>query len=108
MATHATGQPSQYDPTRIDAKHYTIELDTEQVRVLRVKYGPHEKSEMHAHPALIGVMLTDGHIGMSYPDGRTEVITAKAGDVLNMPATVHLPENLTDKTFELILIELKK
>jgi quercetin dioxygenase-like cupin family protein len=108
MATHATTQPSQNDPTQIDRKHYTIELENEQVRVLRAKYGPHEKSEMHAHPALIGVMMTDGHIRMSYPDGRTEEITAKAGDIMNMPATVHLPENLTDEAFEVILIELKR
>lgn len=108
MSTHATAQPSQDDPTKVDAKHYMIELENEQVRVLRAKYGPGEKSEMHAHPALIGVMLTDGHIRMSYPDGRIEEIAAKAGDVLNMPATVHRPENLTDQAFEVILIELKK
>jgi quercetin dioxygenase-like cupin family protein len=107
MSTHATTQPAQDDPTKIDAKHYTIELETERVRVLRAKYGPGEKSEMHAHPALIGVMLTDGQIRMAYPDGRTEEITAKAGDVLNMPATVHCPENLTGEAFEVILIELK-
>ena len=108
MATPATPQPSQSDPTSVDSKHYTVELDNEQVRVLRAKYGPREKSEMHAHPALIGVMMTDGHIRMSYPDGRTEEIVAKAGDVLNMPATVHCPENLTDNAFEVVLIELKK
>jgi quercetin dioxygenase-like cupin family protein len=108
MSTHAAAQPSQNDPTQVDSKHYKVEVENEQVRVLRGKYGPHEKSEMHAHPALIGVMLTDGHIRMSYPDGRTEEIVAKAGDVLNMPATVHQPENLTDQPFEVVLIELKK
>ena len=60
MATPATPQPSQNDPATVDSTHYTIELDNEQVRVLRAKYGPREKSEMHAHPALIAVMLTDG------------------------------------------------
>ena len=108
MATNAATQPSQNDPAHVDSKRYTVELDNEQVRVLRARYGPREKSEMHAHPALIGVMLTDGHIRMSYPDGHSEDITAKAGDVLNMPATVHCPENLTDGGFEVILIELKK
>ena len=52
--------------------------------------------------------MTDGHIRMSYPDGRSDEITAKAGDVLNMAATVHCPENLTDGALEVILIELKK
>ena len=105
MATHAT--PSQNDPANVDARHYTVEVETDHVRVLRAKYGPHEKSEMHGHPALIAVMVTDGHLRMSYPDGRTEDIDAKAGDVMNMPSTVHCPENLGDVNFEAILIELK-
>lgn len=104
----ATSQPSHNDPTQVDSKHYSIELETEQVRVLRARYGPHEKSNMHSHPAIIAVMVTDGHLRMSYPDGTSEEITAKAGDVMNMPGTVHLPENLSDRPFEVVLVELKK
>ncbi len=108
MSTQAQAQPSQNDPTQVDAQHYKVELENEHVRVLRAKYGAREKSQMHAHPKLIGVMLTDGRIRMTYPDGTSEEITAKAGDVLNMPETVHQPENLTDQTFEVVLIELKR
>jgi quercetin dioxygenase-like cupin family protein len=108
MSTQAKAQPSQNDPTQVDAQHYKVELENDRVRVLRAKYGPHEKSQMHSHPALVGVMLTDGRIRMTYPDGTTEEITAKAGDVLNMPETVHQPENLTDQAFEVVLIELKR
>lgn len=106
MATHAPAP--QNDPIDIDAKHYTVVTESDAVRVLRAKYGPGEKSEMHAHPALVAIMMTDAHIRMSYPDGRTEEIMAKAGDVLNMPALVHCPENLSDQTFEVVLVELKK
>jgi quercetin dioxygenase-like cupin family protein len=107
MATQPAAQLSGQDPVRVDSKHYTVELEDEKVRVVRVRYGPREKSVMHGHPALVGVMLTDGHIRMTYPDGRTEEITAKAGQVLHFPATEHLPENLGDRVFEAILIELK-
>lgn len=107
MAAEGSTQTAQNDPTKVDEKHYSIEVENERVRVLRARYGPHEKSEMHAHPALIGVMMTDGRIRMSYPDGRTEEITGKAGDVMNMPPTVHQPENLSDQPLEIILIELK-
>jgi quercetin dioxygenase-like cupin family protein len=106
MAT-AAGQP-KHDPIDVDSKHYSIELETEQVRVLRAKYGPGEKSQMHSHPALIGVMVSDAHIRMHFPDGTSEDIQAKAGDILNMPATVHQPENLTDHIMEVVLIEFKK
>jgi uncharacterized RmlC-like cupin family protein len=105
MATQP--QPTGNDPARVDSKHYTIEMEDQKVRVLRIKYGPREKSVMHSHPALVGVMLTDCNIRMAYPDGTTEVITASAGSVINFPATVHLPENLSDRPFEAVVVELK-
>jgi len=75
--------------------------------VLRIRYGPNEKSTMHGHPALVGVMMTDGHIRFRYPDGKIEDIQATAGQILNFPALQHLPENLGDKPFEVIAVELK-
>lgn len=103
----SAAQPGRKDPIKVDSKHYKVEFENDKVRVLRIKYGPREKSVMHGHPALIGVMLTDGHIRFAYPDGKTEEITAKAGQVLNFPAVEHLPENLSDHLFEVIAVELK-
>jgi hypothetical protein len=100
-------QPGGQDPVHVDSSHYTVELEDEKVRVVRVKYGPHEKSVMHGHPALVGMMLTDCNIRFSYPDGRTEEINAAAGTVLKFPAHEHLPENLSDQAFEAIIVELK-
>jgi hypothetical protein len=96
------------DPVVVDPKHYKVEFENATVRVLRIKYGPKEKSTMHGHPAIVGVMLTDGHIKFTYPDGKTEEIQATAGQVLNFPALEHLPENLGDKPFEVIAVELKR
>ncbi|MBZ5624549.1 MAG: cytoplasmic protein [Acidobacteriia bacterium] len=107
MATQAAPQAPGQDPTRVDSKHYTVELEDEKVRVLRIRYGPHEKSVMHGHPALVGVMLTETNIRMTYPDGTSEEIATKAGQVLRFPAIEHLPENLSDQVFEAVVIELK-
>jgi hypothetical protein len=52
-------------------------------------------------------MLADSHIRFTYPDGRIEEITGKAGQVLNFPAIEHLRENLSDRVFEAIAVELK-
>ncbi len=95
------------DPVKVDSGHYTVEAENDQFRVLRIRYGPHEKSVMHGHPALVGVMLTDGHIRFKYPGGKSEEITAIAGQVLHFPALQHLPENLSDEPFEAIAVELK-
>jgi len=113
MASKPTPQPgpakapSAPDPVVVDSKHYKVELENERVRVLRIKYGPHEKSEMHRHPALVAIMLTDCHARFTYPDGKTEEIIAKAGEVRQFLAFEHLPENLSAKPFEVIGVELK-
>jgi quercetin dioxygenase-like cupin family protein len=98
---------AQEDPTQVDSKHYTVEHENEQLRVLRVRYGPHEKSVMHSHPALVGVALTDAHVRFADPEGNTEEISLEAGESLVMPPTDHLPENLSDTPFEIVLVELK-
>jgi quercetin dioxygenase-like cupin family protein len=95
------------DPVQVDSGHYTVELEDERVRVIRVRYGPGEKSVMHGHPALVGVMLTDAHIRFTMADGTTQDISGKAGQVLSFPPQQHLPENLGDKLFEAIIVELK-
>jgi quercetin dioxygenase-like cupin family protein len=95
------------DAVAADPQHYTVEVDNEQVRVLRIRYGPREKSVMHAHPAVVAIFLTDLHGRFTYPDGTSEEIQGQAGQVLAMPATMHLPENLSDQPFEIILVELK-
>lgn len=95
------------DAVKVDPKHYTVELENEQVRVIRIRYGPREKSVMHGHPPSLGVHLTDGHIRFTFPDGKTEEVRIKAGEVRSYPAGEHLPENLSDQVFELVLLEFK-
>lgn len=95
------------DPVKVDAKHYKVEFENDTVRVLRIQYGPGEKSVMHTHPNAVSIFLTDVEVTMTFPDGRTEVLTGKAGDVRETPAGPHLPHNTGSKALELILVELK-
>ena len=95
------------DPIQVDSNHYTVELENDDVRVLRIRYGPREKSVMHGHPASIGIALTDARIKMHFPDGTSEEMTLNAGDVDAYPSGDHLPENLSDSALEVLLVELK-
>ena len=96
------------DPVKLDPKHYKVEMENDQVRVLRINYGPHEKSVMHDHPAGVMVFLGDARAKFTLADGKAEERSFKAGEARWLPAEKHLPESLVDKPFELILIELKK
>ena len=95
------------DPTKVDSKHYTVVSENDQVRILKIHYGPHEKSVMHSHPNSVAVFLTDGQVRFTLPGGKTQDSNVKAGDAVYTPAQTHLPENQGDKPFELVLVELK-
>ena len=95
------------DSVAVDPKHYKLEFQNDRVRVLRIKYGPGEKSVMHAHPANVAVILTGGQAKMTLPDGKANVLDMKTGQVLWADKEKHLPENSGSKSFELILVELK-
>ena len=95
------------DAAKVDAKHYKVEFENDQVRVLRIKYGPKEKSVMHEHPNAVAVFITDGHVKFTGADGKSQDQTVKAGSSVWTPGSKHLPENLDDKPFELVLVELK-
>ena len=96
------------DAVTADPNHYTGEFEDDQVRVLRIKYGPGEKSVMHGHPRSLSVFLTDVHGRFTFPDGSTEEIQGKAGDFVPFPETEHLPENRSDRPMELIFMEFKR
>ena len=96
------------DPVKVDSTHYKVEFENDQVRVLRIKVGPKEKSIMHQHPNAVAIFMTDVNGKFTFPDGKSEDSVRKAGDVLWTPAITHLPENVGDQPFEVILVELKQ
>jgi len=102
-----SGSSRAQDPTKVDSTHYTVVSENDDVRILRIRYGPHEKSVMHEHPNAVAVFLTDLVGRFTLPDGKTVDNPGKAGQAIWTPAGKHLPENLGDKAFELILVELK-
>ena len=71
---------SAQDAVKADPKHYTVVSENDQVRILRVHYGAHEKSVMHSHPATVAVFLTDAKGQFTFPDGKKEAFAPKAGD----------------------------
>jgi quercetin dioxygenase-like cupin family protein len=95
------------DAVVADPEHYKVEFENDQVRVLRITYGPGEKSVMHEHPNSVAVFLTDIQAQFTFPDGNTDARSSEAGQARWTPATKHLPENTGTAPFEVILVEIK-
>ena len=96
------------DPVKVDPKHYKVEFENANVRVLRISYEAGEKSVMHSHPNSVAVYLTNATSRMTAPDGKSQDITVKANTTEWTPAGSHLPQNVGGKPLQLILVELKK
>lgn len=104
---NANPHPEIPDAVTADGKHYKVELENQFVRVLRIHYGPNEIGNMHNHPHSVTVFLTDGKLKMTFPDGKSMVGEVPAGKVVWEEAGPHQPQNLLDKPFEAVRIELK-
>ena len=95
------------DPVKVDPQHHTVVFENEQVRVLRVHYEPNEKSVMHSHPNAVVIFLSDADRKSTTPDGKSVERYGKAGETKWAPAETHMPENISDKPLDGILVELK-
>ena len=86
---------TKLDPTIVDANHYKVALENDQVRVLRVHYGAHEGGSKHEHILnRVVVYVTDQANG-------------KAREVHVSGAMTHSEENSLDQPVERIAVELK-
>lgn len=95
------------DPVKVDAKHYKVLLENDQVRVLKIHYNPKEKSVMHEHPASVVVFLAGSKVKFTLPDGSTVDGGGKTGDAQFADAGKHLPWNVGSTPVEGVLVELK-
>jgi quercetin dioxygenase-like cupin family protein len=96
------------DPLKVVPKMYTLEFENAQVRVFRVHMPPHAKVPLHEHALnRVIVYLTDQNSSMTPEGGKTETATHKAGEASWGGAVKHREENLGDRPFEAVVIELK-
>jgi hypothetical protein len=85
---------TKLDPPLVDAKHYQVVLENEQVRVLRVHYEAHEKGALHEHILNRVVLSLNDQPGV------------KADDVHISTAATHT-EQAGEQPADRIAVELK-
>jgi uncharacterized RmlC-like cupin family protein len=99
---------SNLDPIKIDPKHYKLEFENAQVRVLRVKIEAHGTAPMHEHSLnRVTVFLTDQEFRVKDAHGKNEIMKHRAGEAVWGTPTTHTETNLSNHPFEVVAIELK-
>ncbi len=110
LKTSGGGKPirSDLDPAKIDPKHYKIEFENSQVRVLRAKIEPHGVAPMHEHALnRVTVFMTDQEFRVTDSQGKVDIVKHKAGETIWGTPITHTEENLSDQPFEVIAVEIK-
>lgn len=96
------------DPLKLDRKHYKLEFENDQVRVLRVRFGPKESIQMHEHQLeRVVFYLTDAEIRVTDAEGKATLTPRKAGELVVGGPAKHREENTTDKIVVAIMTEFK-
>ena len=103
----AVGTALPQDVVKVSPETHRVLLDNTQVRVMDVRVKPGEKVGMHSHPASVLYYLTDGRLKITYPDGRVEERTIKAGTAVWSDSVTHAAQNLGTSEFHEIHTELK-
>jgi hypothetical protein len=96
------------DAIKLDSKHYKLEFENDQVRVLRIKLGPHEATPMIEEPHnTVAVFLNEREIRTT--DAKGAISTAKhaAGEVLWESPNTRKMENTGAAELEMVLIEIR-
>ena len=97
------------DPVKLDPKTLQSGVRDRAAPRRPGKIRPREKSPMHQHLPGLTVMLTDSDFKFTYPDGCTEEIHKKAGELHSSEVPwEHQAENLAKKVFKGVVIEFKK
>jgi quercetin dioxygenase-like cupin family protein len=96
------------DPVKVDPARYKVILNNKQVRVMDVRMKPGEKTPMHSHPNHVIYSFTGGKTKFTLPDGKTNTVTSKAGQVVWRNAETHTVENGGKNETHALDIELKK
>ncbi len=95
------------DPAKVASKHYWVVFENERVRVLENRMKPKEKTEVHSHPACLGIFVTGAKLRFTSPDGKTGEASGKAGEVAWFEATTHTTENVGKNEVHSFIVEFK-
>jgi len=105
----SVGRQSQaQDPVKVGPHIYTQLFENDQVRVSRISFKPGDTIGTHSHPNHFLYVLRSGKIKISHPDGTSQEIEPKIGEVLWLNAETHSAKNVGKTEFRGIVVDLKE
>lgn len=96
------------DEVAVDPGMAKVEFENDQIRVLRVSFAAHQKTQMHGHPSRCVVTITRNDVRMSFPDGTWQTAVRPAHQLFWSEPVTHQVENLSGDPMMNIEVELKQ
>jgi hypothetical protein len=90
-----------------DERDRKVLVDNDKVLVSEVRYKPGSSSGMQTRGNRVVRALTDGSLEKTFPDGRKETITWKAGEVKYNPKETYAQKNVGKTDLVLYSITIK-
>lgn len=99
---------SPMDPVKIHPRFYKVEMENDQVRVVRAKVGGKGNIPLHEHSLnRVVTYISDQDFRITSADGKVDLVKHSAGDVSWGGKAKHKEENLSSKPFEIVMVEIK-
>jgi len=95
------------DAVSADPSHDSVEFENDVGRVLRITYGPGERSVTHRHPDNCSITLGPTSWRMTDAEGVSCENSGSLGEVGCGDGDVHLPRNSGSERNEVVLVEFK-
>jgi quercetin dioxygenase-like cupin family protein len=100
---------SALDPVKLDPAHYQVEIDNNQVRVLRLHLKRGEKTPLHEDPfEQLLVPLTAARLKIVGPEGKTKNVAYRQAELQWLPPGKEIDENVGSGPYEALIVEFKR
>ncbi|HUA36610.1 MAG TPA: alpha/beta hydrolase [Candidatus Binataceae bacterium] len=100
-------EPHALDAIRLEPARFRVEFENEHVRIVRLRFGAHEKGIMVHHPPRVLATITDVAVKLKFADGRSDERGAPATVAAWLDAETLQTENAADAPLEVVLVEPK-
>jgi quercetin dioxygenase-like cupin family protein len=94
------------DAVEVDPDVHHVVFENEHVRVFEGRAAPGRKSPMHSHPPFVLVSLGSARLKLTLPDGGTQILDLRPGQVLWMVGAEHSWEMLAGDA-HVVAVEVK-